>query len=72
MPLVEITIIEGRTSAQKSALITQVTDAVETAISSPRQAIRVAIRELPAEHWAIGGVSIAESRAAQAANKTPT
>ena len=46
MPLVEITIIEGRTSAQKSALITQVTDAVENAISAPRQAIRVAIREL--------------------------
>ena len=38
MPLVEITIIEGRTSAQKSALITQVTDAVENAISAPRQA----------------------------------
>jgi 4-oxalocrotonate tautomerase len=72
MPLVEITIIEGRTSAQKSALITQVTDAVENAISVPRQAIRVAIRELPAEHWAIGGVSIAENRAAQAEKKTPT
>ena len=67
MPLVEITIIEGRTSAQKSALITQVTDAVENAISAPRQAIRVAIRELPAEHWAI-----AENRAAQAEKKTPT
>ncbi|MCZ4274119.1 2-hydroxymuconate tautomerase [Maritalea porphyrae] len=72
MPLVEITIIEGRTSSQKSDLITQVTDAVENAISAPRKAIRVAIRELPAEHWAIGGVSIAEIRAAQAEKKAPT
>ena len=66
MPLVEITMIEGRTSAQKKALITALTDAVEQSISAPRPAIRVAIRELPAEHWAIGGVSIAETRAKNA------
>lgn len=66
MPLVELTIIEGRTPAQKKALITQVTDAVENALEAPREAIRVAIRELPAEHWAIGGVSIAERREKQA------
>lgn len=72
MPLVEITIIEGRTSAQKSDLITRVTDAVEGALAAPRQAIRVAIRELPAENWAIGGVSIADLRATQAERQTPT
>jgi 4-oxalocrotonate tautomerase len=63
MPLIEVTIIEGRTPDQKRALITGITDAVETAIAAPRDAIRVAIRELPAENWAIGGVSIAERRA---------
>jgi 4-oxalocrotonate tautomerase len=67
MPLVELTIIEGRTPAQKKALITQVTDAVENALDAPRASIRVAIRELPAEHWAIGGESIAERRAREAA-----
>ncbi len=63
MPLVEITLIEGRTAEQKAALITEVTGAVERSISAPRDAIRVALRELPAEHWAIGGASIAEIRA---------
>ncbi len=69
MPLVEVTMIEGRSAEQKSALITQVTDAVERAIGAPRNAIRVAIRELPAEHWAIGGVSIAETRAKDSGKK---
>ncbi|MCA1300462.1 2-hydroxymuconate tautomerase [Stappia indica] len=63
MPLVEVTMIEGRTPEQKSALITEVTDAVERTVSAPRHTIRVAIRELPAENWAIGGRSIAEIRA---------
>lgn len=62
MPLVEITMIEGRTPEQKRALLAEVTDAVERAIAAPREAIRVAIRELPPEHWAIGGVSTAERR----------
>ncbi|WP_417255019.1 2-hydroxymuconate tautomerase [Celeribacter sp.] len=70
MPLVEITMIEGRSAEQKAALIRQVTDAVECAISAPRSAIRVALRELPAEHWAIGGLSIAEIRAKDVEKKT--
>ncbi|MCW5721012.1 MAG: 2-hydroxymuconate tautomerase family protein [Devosia sp.] len=66
MPLVEITIIEGRSPEQKRALLFEVTGAVERAIAAPRETIRVAIRELPAEHWAIGGLSIAERRAKEA------
>lgn len=66
MPLVEITMIEGRDLDQKRALITGVTDAVERAIGAPRASIRVAIREIPPEHWAIGGVSIRDMREAEA------
>jgi 4-oxalocrotonate tautomerase len=56
MPLVEVTMIEGRTRDQKRALMAQVTDAVEQSIGAPRETIRVIIREVPAEHWAVGGV----------------
>lgn len=70
MPLVEITIIQGRTPEQKRALLTEVTDAVERSIAAPREAIRVAIRELPSEHWAIGGVSIAEKRERESVNRS--
>ena len=69
MPLIEVTLIEGRTAEQKSALITEVTDAVERSVGAPRAAIRVVIRELPPEHWAIGGISIAEIRARDAETK---
>jgi len=56
MPFVEMTLIEGRTKEQKRALIKALTDAVETSISAPRESIRVVLREVPPEHWAVGGV----------------
>lgn len=65
MPLAEITLIEGRTPEQKRALLAEVTEAVVRAVGAPRENVRVVIREVPAEHWAVGGVSIAEKRAAQ-------
>lgn len=64
MPLAEITMIEGRSPEHKRALLTEVTEAVVRALGAPREAVRVVIREVPAEHWAVGGVSIAEKRAA--------
>lgn len=70
MPLVEITMVAGRTPDQKKALITQVTDAVEASLGGQRSAIRLAIREVPAEHWAIGGETIAERQAREAAAST--
>ena len=55
MPFVEITMIEGRTHEKKRELLKRVTDAVEESIGAPRQSIRVVIREVPGEHWAVGG-----------------
>ncbi|NDW43886.1 4-oxalocrotonate tautomerase [Ruegeria sp. PrR005] len=55
MPLVEVTIIEGRPPERKRALIREVTDAVEHALEAPRASIRVVIREVPAAHWGVGG-----------------
>jgi 4-oxalocrotonate tautomerase len=55
MPFVEITLIEGRSSEAKRALMKRVTDAVEETIGAPRAAIRVVLREVPAFHWAVGG-----------------
>ena len=56
MPLVEITMIEGRSKEKKVALIKKLTDAVEESIGAPRESIRVVIREVPPEHWGVGGV----------------
>jgi 4-oxalocrotonate tautomerase len=62
MPLVEVTLVEGRTPEQLRSLITALTAAVETSIAAPKDAIRVVLRELPPTHWAAGDVTIAERR----------
>jgi 4-oxalocrotonate tautomerase len=56
MPFVEVTLIEGRSREKKVALMKEVTDAVENTLGVPRDSIRVVLREVPAEHWAVGGV----------------
>ncbi len=56
MPMVEVTLIEGRTKEQKVALMRALTDAVESTIGAPRESVRVVLREVPPEHWAVGGV----------------
>ncbi|NYZ11294.1 2-hydroxymuconate tautomerase family protein [Azospirillum sp. RWY-5-1] len=55
MPLVTVTMIEGRPPEAKRALIREVTDAVERAIAAPRPSIRVIIQEVPAAHWGVAG-----------------
>ena len=65
MPLIEVTMVEGRTPEQVRALITGLTDAAVAAVDAPRETVRVVVREVPPTHWAAGDVTIAERRAAQ-------
>lgn len=63
MPLVEITLVEGRSAEQLRALVSATTEAVVASIAAPKANVRVVIREVPATHWAAGDVTIAEQRA---------
>ncbi|MCA2187400.1 2-hydroxymuconate tautomerase [Nonomuraea cavernae] len=63
MPLVEVTLIQGRTAEDLRALISGLTDAVVTSIGAPKESVRVIVREIPATHWAAGDVTIAERSA---------
>ncbi|MER6630515.1 2-hydroxymuconate tautomerase [Streptomyces sp. NPDC000987] len=60
MPLVEVTLTEGRTPEQVRALISEVTAAVVRAVGAPKQNVRVVVREIPRTHFAAGDVTIAE------------
>ncbi|MGH8892932.1 MAG: tautomerase family protein [Actinomycetes bacterium] len=62
MPLVEVTLVEGRTPQQLRALITALTDSVEGTLGARREAVRVVVREVPDTHWAAGDVTIAERK----------
>lgn len=55
MPIVQVSMIEGRTDEQKEKLIVEVTRAVVTALDAPEQSVRVIINEVPSTQFGIGG-----------------
>ena len=65
MPLVEITLVEGRTPTRIRSLISELHQAVVRALDTPPDTVRVIVREVPPAHWAAGGVTITERRAQQ-------
>ncbi len=65
MPIVQITLIEGRNQAIKADVIKRVTDAIVDSTSAPRESIRVILNEVPAGNWGVGGVLWQDSRKKQ-------
>lgn len=55
MPIVEITLVQGRPADARLALMKEITDVVERTLGAPRQSIRVIIREVPPFHFAVAG-----------------
>ena len=62
MPFVQVTILEGRTVEQKHDLMKRLTTATAEALGGDPQRIRVAIYEVSADDWAIGGVPVSVLR----------
>lgn len=60
MPLIEVTLVEGRSPDQLRALISGLTRAASDAVDAPLESVRVVVREVPATHWAAGDLTIAE------------
>ena len=60
MPLIQATIMEGRSQAQKEAFYQGVTQVVVETLNVRPEQVRVVLNEVPKTHWAIGGVSVAE------------
>jgi 4-oxalocrotonate tautomerase len=71
MPLVEVTLVEGRTPAQLRTLISRLTAAVVDSVGGPKENVRVILREVPATHWGAGDVTIEERRAAASGSRIP-
>ena len=63
MPIIEVTLVQGREPERLRDLITRLTDAAVEAVGAPRESVRVILREVPATHFAAGGETIAERRA---------
>jgi len=60
MPLVQITMLEGRSTEQKRKLAQRITDVMVEEAGARREAIVVAFHEVSKESYASGGVLMAD------------
>jgi 4-oxalocrotonate tautomerase len=59
MPLVQITMLEGRTADQKRKIAQRITDTMVEEAGARREAVIVAFHEVSKESYASGGVLMA-------------
>lgn len=71
MPLIQITLIQGRDAAAVTECARQVARAVNKSLGAPLERIRISINEVPATHWLVGDRSKAEMDAAALAVHKP-
>ena len=62
MPLIQVTMVEGRTVEQKHALIRSLSQSMADTLDVPLDRIRVAIYEISADEWGIGGQPFSVAR----------
>ncbi|WP_432558099.1 tautomerase family protein [Granulicoccus sp. GXG6511] len=60
MPIIEVTLAEGRTPEKLRALITELTNAVVETDVAKKESVRVIIREVPRTHFAAADETLAE------------
>ena len=62
MPLIQVTMVEGRTVEQKHALIRNLSQSMAETLEVPLERIRVALYEISADEWGIGGQPFSAAR----------
>lgn len=60
MPLVQVTMLQGRTADQKRKLAQRITDVMVEEVGARREAVVVAFHEVSKESYASGGVLMAD------------
>lgn len=61
MPIIQITLAEGRTAEQKKAVASKVTDVLVNELGVTPETVTVFIYELGKDHIARGGVLLSET-----------
>ena len=69
MPLIEVTIAEGRSSSQIRTVMREVHTAVLRTVDTRPEHVRVIVREVPRAHWATGDLTLSEMDQAQLVNE---
>ncbi|MBP2227927.1 tautomerase family protein [Azospirillum agricola] len=55
MPIIDVTILAGRPPEKRLALIQALTRAAVESFDVPPEGVRVLLREIPPEHFAVAG-----------------
>jgi 4-oxalocrotonate tautomerase len=63
MPIIDVSLVAGRSEAELRTLVTALHDAVVASLGVPGESVRVLVRELPPTRWAANDETIAERRA---------
>ena len=71
MPIIQVNLLEGRTVAQKRAMIAAVTDAIVESLGVRRESVRIMINEMHPEHFALAGTSAGELPLGQRGDRAP-
>ena len=62
MPLIQVTMLQGRTVDQKRKIAQRITDTMVEEAGARREAIMVAFHEVSKESYASGGVLMADKK----------
>jgi len=60
MPILDVTLLSGRSPETKAQFIREVTDATVRTLDVKPEAVRVVLREVDPGHFAVAGVTKAE------------
>lgn len=60
MPIVHIHMLEGRSTDEKRALVKRVTDALCDTIGATPERVRIILKDMPHDEYAIGGVLVCD------------
>ena len=60
MPIIDITLFEGREPTLKRELMKEVTELVAGKLELPPEAVTIVLREIPRAHLSEGGVPFSE------------
>jgi 4-oxalocrotonate tautomerase len=60
MPIVQISMIQGRTPEKKAELIKKVTEAIVETLQIPKDRVRIVLNEVPKDNLGYGGVPLSK------------
>ena len=60
MPIIQISMIAGRTPEKKEQLIKKVTDAIVEVLQIPAERVRIILNEVPKENIGEGGIPLSK------------